>query len=173
QAILVREPQVSGRVVFIGDGVARVATSRGVVEAAASEDLAVGDLVVIRDRQTIKMHRDWSGCSTFEGERVASSVFSRIAVVRRTRPGLGNPMHHLIKQAQAGSPPFSASPLLSSPDDTLRRFPCSVSGSTARDSTHGGESVAWRKIWQILQGDASDVEEFLLIGAATRHSKHG
>ncbi|MBF0629313.1 MAG: hypothetical protein HQL91_13940 [Magnetococcales bacterium] len=57
QAILVREPQVSGRVVSVTDGVARVATSRGAVEAAASDGLAVGDLAVVRERRAVRMHR--------------------------------------------------------------------------------------------------------------------
>ncbi|MBF0191721.1 MAG: hypothetical protein HQL99_11375 [Magnetococcales bacterium] len=57
QAILIRETQVSGRVVFVGDGVARVATSRGVVEAAASGDLGVGDLVAVREGMAVRMNR--------------------------------------------------------------------------------------------------------------------
>lgn len=56
QSILAPDQQIHGRVVSIGNTV-RVATSRGVVEVSREDGVAVGDLVMIRDRRAIRMHR--------------------------------------------------------------------------------------------------------------------
>ncbi|MEO5346684.1 MAG: hypothetical protein H7834_09950 [Magnetococcus sp. YQC-9] len=57
QSILAPDQQAPGRIVTVRGNVVRVATSLGLVEAAAMDDLVVGDLVVIRDRRAEKMNR--------------------------------------------------------------------------------------------------------------------
>ena len=47
-ALLSREDSVSGVVVQIGDGIVRVATPRGAVQARPAGSVAVGDRVVVR-----------------------------------------------------------------------------------------------------------------------------
>ncbi|MBF0143043.1 MAG: hypothetical protein HQL59_06245 [Magnetococcales bacterium] len=55
QQILTGRAAVSGRVVSVSSGLARVATAQGVVEVAADAGLIAGDQVTVRDGRAVRV----------------------------------------------------------------------------------------------------------------------
>ncbi|MBF0612590.1 MAG: hypothetical protein HQL55_15815 [Magnetococcales bacterium] len=54
QRLLAGRASATGRVISMGDGMARVATSGGVVEVAADTGIQVGDPVMVRNGRAVK-----------------------------------------------------------------------------------------------------------------------